>query len=89
MPHRRSLLAFREPNGQILTEILGQVDGVADLVDPDDGSVRHDGPFVMHGREWQIDSVELTDDLIRVTCLGAATRSEIMATKSQTPTIPR
>jgi hypothetical protein len=67
----RALLSFRDPDGQIRTEMLGQDEDFAELVDPTDGSVRHDGPFVMHGREWQIESVTITDTLIRVTCVSA------------------
>ena len=50
------------------TELLGWAETLAELVDPTDGSILHDGPFVMHGSEWQIESVQITGDLIRVMC---------------------
>ena len=68
----RSVLTFRDPDGQVYAETLGRGDDFAELVDPDDGSVRHDGPFVMHGREWQIESVSVTDSLIRVVCVSTS-----------------
>jgi hypothetical protein len=68
----RSVLTFRNPDGQVYAEVLGRNDDFAELVDPDDGSVRHDGPFVMYGREWQIESVRVTEDLIRVTCVSTS-----------------
>ena len=71
MSCRKSLLTFREDNGAVLSEMLGIGEEFAELVDPDDGSVRHTGPFVMHGREWQIESVAVTGDLIRITCAAA------------------
>ena len=69
---RRSLLTFREPDGRVSVEILGSADDVAELVDPDDGSVRHSETFAMHGGEWTIGSVTVTDDLLRVECLSTA-----------------
>ena len=68
----RSVLTFRNPDGRVYAEVLGRDDDFAELVDPDDGSVRHDGPFVMYGREWQIESVRITEDLIRVTCVSTS-----------------
>lgn len=64
---------FRNPDGHVHTETLGRNDDFAELVDPDDGSVRHDGPFVMYGREWQIESVRVSEGLIRVTCVSTST----------------
>jgi hypothetical protein len=66
----RALLSFRDPDGQIRTEILGRDDDFAELIDPDDGSVRHEGPFVMHGREWQIEGVRVTESLMRIMCVS-------------------
>jgi hypothetical protein len=68
----RTVLMFRNPDGHVYAETLGRDDDFAELVDPDDGAVRHDGPFVMYGREWQIETVRITGGLIRVTC--ASTR---------------
>jgi hypothetical protein len=77
MNRRRSVLTFRDPDGRLYAETLGRDSDFAELVDPDDGSVRHAGPFVMHGREWQIESVNVTDTLIRVMCvLTSATVEE-------------
>jgi hypothetical protein len=73
---RRSLLTFREPNGRVSVEILGSADDVADLVDPNDGSVLHNETFAMHGGEWTIGSVTITDDLIRVECVSAAAQRQ-------------
>ena len=72
---RRSLLTFREPNGRVSVEILGSADDVADLVDPNDGSVLHGETFAMHGGEWTIGTVTVTDDLIRIECLSTAEQS--------------
>ena len=69
---RRSVLTFLEPDGRVSVEILGCADDVAELVDPTDGSVRHSETFAMHGREWTIGSVTVTDDLIRIECLSIA-----------------
>jgi hypothetical protein len=71
---RRSLLTFQEPDGRVLVEILGRADDVADLVDPNDGSVLHSEPFAMHGGEWTIGSVTVTDGLIRVDCVSTASQ---------------
>ena len=68
----RSVLTFRNPDGHVYAETLGRDDDFAELVDPDDGSVRHDGPFVMYGREWQIESVSVTDTLIRIMCVSTS-----------------
>jgi hypothetical protein len=51
---------------------LGPSNGFADLVDPEDGSVVHDGPSAMYGGEWRIERVTVTDDLIRVFCRSMA-----------------
>ena len=69
---RRSLLTFQEADGDVLVEILGSSDEFADLVDPTDGSVVHEGPFAMHGGEWRIEGVTVTEDMIRVTCTSTA-----------------
>jgi hypothetical protein len=69
---RRSLLTFQEPDGRVRIEILGSGDDVADLVDPNDGSLIHSEPFVMHGGEWRVASVTVTQDLIRVECVSTA-----------------
>ncbi len=68
----RALLEFRDPDGQIRAEVLGRNEEFAELVDPTDGSVRHGGPFVMHGREWQIENVRVTDRLIRIMCVSTS-----------------
>ena len=65
----RCVLAFRDVDGEIRTEVLGRGDDFAELVDPTDGTVRHDGPFVMYGREWRIGSVRITGTLMRITCV--------------------
>jgi hypothetical protein len=72
MAARRSLLTFLEPDGRVSVEILGCADDVADLVDPNDGSVIHSEPFAMHGGEWRISGVTVTEDLIRVECVSTA-----------------
>jgi hypothetical protein len=76
MRSRRSVLTFRDPDGQVYAETLGGANDFAELVDPDDGSVRHAGPFVMHGREWKIESVKVTETLIRVMCVSTSARIE-------------
>jgi hypothetical protein len=82
--HRRSILAFRDPDGEVRAETLGREEDFVELVDPTDGSVRHAGPFVMHGREWQIESVSVTDTLIRVTCVStSATAKEARRRSAQ------
>jgi hypothetical protein len=53
---------------------LGPSNGFADLVDPEDGSVVHDGPSAMYGGEWRIERVTVTDDLIRVFCRSTRAR---------------
>src|SRR5262245_38047028 len=63
-------LAFRDPDREIRTEILGRDGELAELVDPTDGTVRHDGPFVMYGREWRIGSVRVTGSLMKITCVS-------------------
>jgi hypothetical protein len=68
----RSVLTFRDPDGQVHAETLGRDDDFAELVDPTDGSIRHDGPFFMHGREWRIESVRVTEGLIRVMCVSTS-----------------
>ena len=73
---RRWLLTLQGADGRIRTEVLGRDDDFAELVDPNDLSVLHPEPFAMYGDEWTIDSVMVTGDLIRITCLAAATRSE-------------
>jgi hypothetical protein len=76
MQSRRSVLTFRDPDGQVYAETLGRANDFAELVDPDHGSVRHAGPFVMHGRKWQIESVNVTDTLIRVMCVSTSATVE-------------
>ena len=80
----RTLLRFRNSDGQVYAETLGRDDDFAELVDPEDGSIRHEGPFVLHGREWQIESVSVTDSLIRIMCVstsnGAAGAERVAAT---------
>jgi hypothetical protein len=84
MHNRRSILTFRDPDGQVRAETLGRDDDFAELIDPTDGSVRHTGPFVMHGKEWQIESVSVTDTLIRITCvLTSATVNEARRRSAQ------
>lgn len=73
---RRSVLTFLEPDGRVSVEILGCADDVADLVDPNDGSVLHTETFAMHGGEWTIGSVTVTDDLIRIECLSIAAQGQ-------------
>jgi hypothetical protein len=68
----RSLLVFKGADGNIEAEVLGRRYEFAELVDPDDGSVRHTEPFSMNGAEWMIESVAATEDLIRVICVPAA-----------------
>jgi len=63
---------FCNPDGRVYAETLGRDNDFAELVDPDDGSVRHAGPFVMYGREWQIESVSFSDSLIRVVCASTS-----------------
>jgi hypothetical protein len=83
---RRSHLTFQESDGRIRVEILGSSDDFADLVDPEDGSVVHDGPFAMHGGEWKIERVTVTEDLIRVFCKSTAqTHSRQHALSSSIP----
>jgi len=63
---------FRNPDGHVYAETLGRDHDFAELVDPDDGAILHDGPFVMYGREWRIESVRVTGGLIRVTCASTS-----------------
>ena len=76
---RRSLLTFQESNGHVRAEMLGPSEDFADLVDPIDGSVLHTEPFTMHGADWTIESVSVSDDLMRVKCAPAATRAQTHA----------
>jgi hypothetical protein len=69
---RRSLLTFEEPDGRIRVEMLGSSDDFADLVDPHDGAIRHSEPFAMHGAEWTIESVTVTEQLTRIRCVSTA-----------------
>ena len=74
---RRSHLTFQEADGHVRVEVLGLGDDFADLVNPDDGSVVHEGPFAMHGGEWQIESVTVTEDLIRISCTSTEARVQV------------
>lgn len=66
-------LTFHESDGQIRVEMLGPSNDFSELVDPNDGSVRHAEPFTMHGGDWRIESVEVTNDLIHIKCIATAT----------------
>ena len=89
MPHKY-WLRFHEPDGQVRIEMLGSADDFADLVDPDDGSVRHAGPFVMHGGEWRIENVTVTEDMIRIECISTAAQAQFSAPASSSrSSIPR
>jgi hypothetical protein len=65
-------LRFQEPDGQVRIEMLGSADHFADLVDPNDGSVLHSEPFALHGGEWRIENVTVTEDAIRIECISTA-----------------
>lgn len=67
---RKSWLTFHEADGRGRFEMPGSGDDFADLVDPNDGSIRHLEPFAMHGGEWRIESVTLTEALIRIECVS-------------------
>ena len=69
---RKYWLTFREPDGQVRVEILGSADDFAELVDPIDGSVLHSEPFALHGGEWRIENVTVTEDAIRIECISTA-----------------
>ena len=69
------LLTCRDSPEHISFEILGSASDFAELVDPDDGSILHAGPFVMNGREWRIDGVSVTEELVRIDCVAATTDS--------------
>lgn len=71
MAHR-VWLSFHEPDGHVGIEILGSGDDFADLVDPNDGTVLHAGSFAMHGGEWRVESVTVTEDLIHIECISTA-----------------
>jgi len=75
-------LRFHEPDGQVKVEMLGSTDDFAELVDPNDGSIRHAAPFAMHGGEWRIESVAVTDELIRIECISVTTLDEFNASAS-------
>jgi hypothetical protein len=68
----RSLLTFRESDGSVSVEILGSTEDFADLVDPNDGSVLHTESFAMHGGEWRIASVTLTEEMMHIECVAAS-----------------
>ena len=69
MPHKY-WLRFHEPDGQVRIEMHGSADDFAELVDPNDGSVLHSEPFEMHGGEWRIENVTVTEDAIRIECIS-------------------
>ena len=74
---RKALLRFHEPDGRIRVEMLSSSDDFADLVDPNDGSIRHAEPFAMHGGEWRIESVIVTGDLIRIDCVSTVSKAQL------------
>jgi hypothetical protein len=76
MPHKY-WLRFHEPDGQVRIEMLGSADDFAELVDPNDGSVLHSEPFAMHGGEWRIENVTVTEDMIRVECISTAAQVQV------------
>jgi tartrate dehydratase beta subunit/fumarate hydratase class I family protein len=69
----RFLLTCRDSPEHVSFEILGSGTEFSELIDPDDGSIFHAGPFVMHGREWRIDEVSVTEELVRIECVLATT----------------
>jgi hypothetical protein len=66
------LLSFRDSDGRVRVETVGSPDDFADLVDPTDGSVRHAGPFAMHGGEWKVASVSFVGYSMCVECVSTA-----------------
>ncbi len=72
---RKSLLRFIEPDGRVQIEMLGESNDFVELVDPNDGSVLHAGAFVMHDREWVIESVAVIDDLTVIECVSTVQAS--------------
>ena len=72
MMPRKYWLTFHEPDGQVRIEMLGSADDFAELVDRNDGSVLHSEPFALHGGEWRIENVTVTEDMIRVECISTA-----------------
>jgi hypothetical protein len=74
---RRSFLRFHEPDGHVRVELLGSADDFADLVDPNDGSIRHSEAFAMHDGVWRIESVTVTEDLIRIECTSTAAQVQL------------
>jgi len=72
MMPRKYWLTFREPDGQVRIEMLGSADDFAELVDPSDGSVLHSEPFALHGGEWRIENVTVTEAMIRIECISTA-----------------
>jgi hypothetical protein len=84
----RTVLTFRNPDGRVYAETLGRDDDFAELVDPTDGSVRHTGAFVMHGGEWRIESVNVTEDLILVACVSTSTPSRAARRAVQSTVLP-
>lgn len=65
----RSLLTCRDPDGQVFFEVLASGSAFAELVDPDDATIIHSGPFAMNGREWKIDKVTVSQDIVRIECV--------------------
>ena len=73
----RTVLMFRNPDGHVYAETLGRDHDFAELVDPDDGAILHDGPFVMeavrprndgltYDRMWKT-ALRANPDLVTVT----------------------
>ena len=54
--------------------MLTMGDDFADLVDPSDGTVLHAGPFAMHGGEWRVESVTVTESLIHIKAIATGAK---------------
>jgi len=78
----RYWLTFREPDGEVRVEMLGSADDFAELVDPNDGSVLHSEPFAMHGGEWRIENVTVTEDMIGIECISTAAQVQFSSPAS-------
>ena len=84
---RKCLLTFQGSDGHVGVEILAPANDFAELVDPTDGTVRHAGPFVMHGGEWRVENVTVTEDMVHIECISTA--AQVQFSRPASSSAPR
>jgi hypothetical protein len=79
---RTYLLRFQEDDGSVTTDVLYRKKDDAGLVGPDGTPLSTTESFAMTGREWRIVDVHVTETVIRILCVTAASSSEGMVRAS-------